>query len=626
MANENVEKQVIAGSKSFMSVGPMLRYSHANVHLFWGLGVVSFAITCFFWSKITTGSFYSFFGNCLANFDMCFLRNILFRPINIFEYPYQIFVLGLLMAVLGVIPPLVSQLLSFRYSIPFIILIGSVGCMPLFAGAVLLSCAACACRPLRFRSRIVAIALCMAPQFLYWGYFGGAEGVEPIKWGFSFAPWVVAGVCGLLIAAIVLGIGHFTRYRPGLIWAVTIAASLGAFLIFEYNIGLGELDYQLYVARNNPEEDSVFHDHKITKALDRTITDPTVKRYLSGFFYPTEPILLREELKREILTQLGNDRWPSWLIVPDELSYQKEKERLFGQYDLFISSRGKSERMPIALYYKALLEEYRPDLRNLGENEVLSFYSDHPNRDALPTWYRLYQNFGNSPESIEARWRIAMHLSGQGMFDNASGLCMEAKQRIKILLDDVTDGGSRVNSDSFFTAFGSPAKTVMTRLKLRSLLHRVELLNDVINLQNHGDDDKSIRRLSVFVMLNPYSSDYSNRLDELLAGMGEDDKLIDNVLVAKTMLIKDSQRRSSELKALWEKFKERDGGVRALYEYAVLQVSIYKGISEKDSEERKEYLVRSYKALNEFMSLYPESIFFENVDSLLKTLPRAEER
>ena len=148
--------------------------------------------------------------------------------------------------------------------------------------------------------------------------------------------------------------------------------------MFETKIGFAELDYQLYVAENNPEQTSEFLDHSITEALDKTITNPSIKEYLADFFYPTEPIPLRAELKREIQHKLSQDRWPGWFIVPPELDYQAKRQWLLEQYYLFISRRPKNRRMPIALYYKALLSEYSPEHNILGQKEVLHFYSDYP--------------------------------------------------------------------------------------------------------------------------------------------------------------------------------------------------------------------------------------------------------
>ena len=140
----------------------------------------------------------------------------------------------------------------------------------------------------------------------------------------------------MTIAGLVIGIGHYTRYKPGLIWVFTTTTLLLALGVFVWKIGFDELDYQLYVAQNNPDEVLEFRDRSIRQVLDKTITDPTEKEYRSGFSYPSEPIPLREELKREIQIELVLDRWPNWLILSDELLYQERRDRLNEQYDQFI--------------------------------------------------------------------------------------------------------------------------------------------------------------------------------------------------------------------------------------------------------------------------------------------------
>jgi len=150
--------------------------------------------------------------------------------------------------------------------------------------------------------------------------------------------------------------------------------------------------------------------------------------------------------------------------VPKELDYQKKKQVLLEQYDLFISQRSKTNRMPIALYYKALLSEYSPDINVLGQKEILHFYSDYPHERSRKIWYRLYAEFGNSPESLEARWRIAKHWAGQNRFERADRLLAEAQtqlaERLKLLEKEQTP------SDSFFSPFRQQADSAMTAFKL----------------------------------------------------------------------------------------------------------------------------------------------------------------
>jgi len=616
--NESGKTQ-IAGSKPFLAVGPTLHYSHKNVLSCWLLAIAAFGLCGFFWSRILTGSFWSFNAASVISPSFWRLDKVVTSGVSIFEYPWQILVLGLLMGVLAVVPVLISQLMSFSYSVPFILEVFFLANLPGFSFCLLVSCIAVACRPLRFRSRFISLALCTSVQVFYWGFLGGVRNVEPIAWGFSFSPWVVAWLTALAFSGLVLGIGHFTRYKPGLVWIFTTVFVVLAVVTFETRIGFDELDYQLYVANNNPEDVVEFHDHSITSALDRTIADPTARHYLSAFYSP-EPIELRAELKREIQSRLSRGPWPNWFVLPPELDYQPKKQWLLSQYDLFIKRRPNSMRMPVALYYKAMLSEYSPDTELLGQKEVLHFYSDYPHELSRPIWWSLYKDFGKSPESIEARWRIARHLAGQRTFAQADELLAEAEVMATKRLKEMEQQPAA--SETFLGLFHAPADSVMTKVKLEQLDMRLKELRYLIGPENRTDKKDTQKRLAIFVMLNPHARDYGWRLEELLEQTDKNDPLRDNILLAKAKLIADDQARGERLTALYKEFKDTDGGMYALYELARLKISQYQEAPNQDR--KKEYLLEARSFLVSFVSLYPNSFCSARARQMLDELPKAD--
>lgn len=620
MENQETAKTPIVASKSFMAVGPTLHYSHENVQRCWLLAVAAFALSCLFWSKIVNGAFWTFdFEPAMAP-SLWNLGQSITTGVSIFEYPWQILVVGLLMGILCVVPVLISQLMSFRYSLLFILGVFLLANLPGFAICLLISCFAVACRPFRFRSRFIAMALCTAPQLIYWGFLGGARGVEPIKWGFSFSPWVCAWFVGLGIAGVVLGVGHYTRYRPGLVWAVTTFFLLLAIVTFEMRIGFDELDYQLYVAKNNPEQAAEFHDHSIREALDITIREPAVKKYLAGFFYPVDEIVLREELKSEIQDKLNYDRWPAWFIVPEELRYQVKRRWLQQQYDLFISKRPQSPRMPIALYYKAFLSEYRPDIKVLGQKEMLHFYNDYPHQESLLVWYRLYENFPESGESLEARWRIAKDWVGRAEFELADKLLADSQRKIAERMEQHEKETAR--NDTFFGLFRPPPESAMTTFKLADLQRRVNQLRSLIGPENRTGEPETDKLLARFVMLNPHATDYAQGLDKLLEQTSDRGLLCDNILLAQIKLVADEQLRAEKFARLHRDFQGTDGGMQALYELARLKIDLYQ--SESEPERKREYLSDARALLTSFISLYPDSFCAEQVKENLSNLPNVE--
>jgi len=623
MAERENGKATIVTNKPFMAVGPTLHYSHSNVQACWFLSLAVFVVTCLFWSKILSGSFLSFSIETAAQPEQWRLGHYLTAGVSIYDYPWQILVLALLMGILSIAPILTAQLLSFSYSLPFVVAVFFLANLPAFAVCLLVSCIAAVCRPLRFRSRFIAIALCTVPQLLYWGYFGSVRGVEPVKWGFSFVPWTAGWLIGLGIAGVVLGVGHFTRYRPGLVWVSTAFVFVAAAVVFKLEIGFGELDYQLHVARNNPEQAVEFHDHSITEALDRTMTNPAVMKYLSDFFYPSEPIPLRKELKKEILAQLAHNRWPSWFIAPEQLKFQEKRKWLFEEYELFISRRPMSRRMPIALYYKALLSEYSPDYNMLEQKEVLHFYSDYAFERSRKIWYQLYREFGKSPESLEARWRIALHWAGQGRFEQANALVVEAQGLLGKQLKKFESKQTRSEA-LLFSPFKPPAETAETTFKLTKLQRELNQLQTLISAGNGTGKPESAHRLARFVMLNPHSPDYAGQLTELLERMGRDDPLRDNVVLAQAKLIADEQLRAEKLAELHKKYQDTDGGMQALYELGLLKIHFWRQQDESNADKRKQLLTEARATLMSLVSLYPDSFYSEQVKKNLADLPTVE--
>ena len=619
MDEKQAEKTPMVVSKSFMAVGPTLHYSHENVQRCWLLAITAFCATCLLWSQLTAGSLWSFNIQTITSIQSWHLGRFTTTGISIFEYPWQILVLGFLMGIMAIVPILISQLMSFTYSIPFILAIVFLANLPGFALCLLVSCIAVACRPLRFRSRFIAISLCTAPQLFYWVYFGSARAVEPLKFGFSLTPWICAWLAAIVIAGFILGIGHFTRYRPGLVWMFTTVVLAAAVIVFQTTISFDELDYQLYIARNNPEKVGKFHDHSITEALDATLTSPDVKKYLAGFFYPSEPIPLRAELKKEIQTQLAHDRWPSWFIVPEELNYQAKKYWLSKQYDLFINRRPKSRRMPIALYYKALLGEYTPDIQLLGQKELLHFASDYPQEKSREIWYRLYREFSDSPESIEARWRIAKHWAGQDKFKLADNILIEAQTKLEKQLKLLEEKQSQ--SNAIFSPFQKPVDSAITTLKLCELQIKLSRLRSIISEENQTGESADDKYLAKFIILNPYSLEFETQLNYLSNQIDNNSPLRDNIQLAQTKLIADEQLRAEKLKQLHEKFPNTDGGQQALYELTLLKINFWQNQSEENPKQKAAALAEAKTTLEKFIRLYPESIFANPLREKLGELP-----
>jgi hypothetical protein len=625
MAKTDSDKSV---KKSFMTQGPTLHYSHTNVNGCYVMAIFFYLLAALFWSKLLLGVLVS------ADFpEHFYLERYIFSPLSIFEYPAQIFVLGLLIGIFTAVPLISSQLMSFKYSLAYVLILLLIVKLPGLALAVLIGSFAVASRPLRFRSRFIAIVLCTAPVILYFGFYGPIKNAESIRWAISFAPWFCGIFTAILISGIAIAIGHFTRYRPGLIWSAAAVALVAAIIVFQSKISLAELDYQLYIAKNNPETIKEFHSHSITEALNQAVKSSQSRSYFQSPFYPEEPTALRMVLKKEIQNRLLHDRWPEWFNVPDELKYQEKKQQLLNQYEKFLNppkqwfkpafihkallkSKVRINRMPIALYYKAMLSELSPDLNALLENETLQFYNDYSHNENLPIWHRLFFEYPNSAESMEARRRRAIHLAGMEQFFYANQLIDQALIMVNNELNRPTSAGS----DEFEKIFHKPLATVITDVDLKKLKRELEYLRQLTSSENLTGDAKTQHLLAQFILLNPHDQFFATYLDSLLSGAGETSPIADNIMLAQIMLIPDAILRQQKLGWLAKQYPGTDGGIQAKFEQACLKLAIWKEHNLSQSEKEK-YLSEARQGLENFLKNHPKSIFAEQAAEKLAALP-----
>ena len=629
------KKTAASPQKSLLTIGPTLHYSHDNVMFFHIAALCSYAVTLLFWSKILTGELFPFPANWAEPENFFGMANLINHPLSIFEYPEQIIVLGMLMGIIAVVPTLISQAMSFRHSLPFVAAYLIMGRPVGFAAILLISCFGAASRPLRFRSRIIAIALCISPQVLYWGYYGNIGTLEPIKAGFAYAPWLCALVAALLVATVVLGIGHFTRYKPGLIFTsntIFLCITIG---IFQHNISLGELDYQLYVAGNNPKKITEFYDQNISNQLDAMVE--TIQENKSPYdFYPNDEKLIRQRLKYDIQNELRGDRWLSGFDQQGKLNYQRKRAWLLDQYEKFLKpekkwwmpnwihkklivSKARHKRLPIALYYKGLLSEFQPDIQLIDEKEILRFHSDYPHTSTSPVWWHLYRESNNSSESIEARWRIAMQLAGTGNFEKANELCDIALNMLKKQTSQLQYTPTQADVD--FKIFSDPPDTVMTLPILNELEFRLNELTTLINKSNYQDDPNSRDSLAKLVTLNPYQLDYQMNLDLLLAKTSEKNNLIDNIYLKRILRQCDLPEKAKNLKWLTEKFPDSDAAIRASYKLALIKAQIWKDFTEDNLALKNEYLVQARDLIAEFIAKNPHHYLTGKIVKKLDALP-----
>jgi tetratricopeptide (TPR) repeat protein len=255
----------------------------------------------------------------------------------------------------------------------------------------------------------------------------------------------------------------------------------------------------------------------------------------------------------------------------------------------------------------------------LGRKEVLHFYSDYPFESSLGFWYELYTQFSRSPESIEARWRIAKYIAGQGRFEEAKKLLEEAQGMVEERLGQLQQ--AKPATENLFSLFTPPTDSVISTFDLTELQLRLHRLSVMISPENRTDEPDSQERLARFVMLNPYTSDYVRHLEQLLQKMGNKDPLRDNALLEQAKLIPDERLRAEKFAKVYEQFKDTDAGAEALYNLALLKIGFWRQQSDADAEQKRKLLAAARQTLENFLQIYPDDFLVTEVREKLQKLP-----
>ena len=89
------------------------------------------------------------------------------------------------------------------------------------------------------------------------------------------------------------------------------------------------------------------------------------------------------------------------------------------------------------------------------------------------------------------------------------------------------------------------------------------------------------------------------------------------------MLTEDLQVKAEQLKALWSKSPDTDGGTEALFELGLLKVRQWKS-PQAQQQDKDKYLGQARDILSSFITKYPESLFSREARGMLAKLPEVE--
>jgi len=616
--------------KRWLSDGPTVAFARRYRYACWALNLFLYILLNLFYLRLHTGVWLPW----QYTHETTTLTEQLLSPLSIFDFPSYIFVIGLLMAFLCVLPILIAQLYNIWHALPFIAAALFCGHQQIFSLCLLVSCVAVSFEPFRFKSKFVAAVMCLIPELLYVVIFSGSNPeTEVLRWAVLYAPWLLAFFFCLIFFGIILGIGHFVRYRPGIISPIFGLVLAGTVLLFHQKIGMNERDFQAYVYQFRPETVINLCSKDIQPLLEEerakrlelmpflnpdTIEDDLLGEWKRAF----HASFLESETVRENTETIVN-------AIIEARKFVQAKVRSLQNIDRFIQMYPNDKRVADALYYKGLLLDLKPNVRHLEEQKRLGFYTDIPSTSSQAVWQEILDRFGDFQVAIAARWRFAiltLQLEEEKpdyteRFQQATELLLEGQKSCRMRIEKRKEKERQTTSQTRMSDIFNPKTPIFSEEDLKALSRRIGILAALIAKENHPDDLIHGKYLADFVGLDPYQLDYETRLKTLKLKAAESDPLIDNIELAETMLIEDPERKGLELRKLIrnEKYSERDGGYQARIELAKVYLEKYN--RSKDENDRKTLLQEGREALGPVLNLPSESIFVQQAQELLRKWP-----
>ena len=260
------DSNATATPRRWFTDGATMAFPSRSRMVYWVINLLLYVLLCMFVLRIQTGVWLELGGP----YESGPLVNDLLEPVSIFYFPTQILVIGLATALLCTVPILTAQLYNFLYGVPFALVVFFVGHNPAMSLCLFVSCALASFEPLRFKSKFVAAVVCLLPILLYWVLFFGAENPEQDAWRWAvlYAPWGLAFFISVFVIGVVLTIGHFLRYRPGVLMPAFALLTALTVLLFRFTVGMHERDYLAEVYRYSPARIAAFESRSIKPLLE----------------------------------------------------------------------------------------------------------------------------------------------------------------------------------------------------------------------------------------------------------------------------------------------------------------------------------------------------------------------
>lgn len=528
------------------------------------------------------------------------LRDFLTAPISVKDVPVHGIIMGLLLATLTSIPPLVAILYRFPSSVAFPMMVALLAAMPWLGITIFLGCVLMSLRPFRFSFRYASVLIGLIPIAIYFITASlepaGTKQVLVQDQALLYAPWVLAVLGSCVICAIALAIAKIINYRPGGISPLMAVLFAIPVILFHTQVGVDELEYRLLEQKVGP--------------ASRTFTPIDINKLIEHALRPAGDSmspLPHEEVDYRPLRRV----WASFLE-------KTENDRLQAIFlcDNFLRHHPKSRYVPNVLFLKGRALDLWVIL---GRDNHVEFRSDLPHLTSRTTWETLVEKFPRSAVSATAYYRLAILSIREGQLDKALTLLQRLDRQFENP-SATTQAGDAENREASSMFHRTPASLSLGMdisqiaqfgHRLREMLEacRSDPRQPVQNLfANTGNaDGEMLHPLQLLLSFDENHLNYRANL-EALARLFPNSETSDYVELRLARLESSRTRRIQRYANAVENLKGRPSEAEALYYFA-------------DSLQEDSLHDESRQVFEKLTKNYPESCWTEDANKRLAKLP-----
>ncbi|MCD4823126.1 MAG: hypothetical protein K8S55_00835 [Phycisphaerae bacterium] len=509
---------------------------------FVAFNLIAFAAANVFWQYLRTGQWCAITTKSLHTSLVSSLGQILLEPLGIFTHPWMIIVLGLLLAVLIVVPLAMAVMYPLLLSMVFVVTVAVVGHSPMLALALAAGCLLSARTRLRRSYPFYAILLGMLPVgvYLYLLTYAGIDAslLLPIQRWVLAIPFLIAMLAVIPAAGVVVLLARWTKFQPGVVWPALLILLFSAGAVFWTKAGPDELQYAL-LARLPGGSEAIFCS---------TPRDKWQSLHAPG-------------LAEQMLPQrIGSD-------------LEQRKDKLCRRCNTFLENYPTSPRAASVAWIVAQCQSLQPNVHAL-RNNLVSYSAAFPAAASAGAWNRIIKDYPDSDQAALALWRLGelelRKIAGMkpaeipAQADKADLML----RRAAVKLDEVVLAlGRRFNESTRGEIFEPlaplPAKFdyVAAQSQVRNLLWQIEQ-NNVLK------DSRCAVAMARLLDNNPYAPGYAYTLKALAADQAyRNTKMAGNLRLAVAKLKTDLHDRANAMKAIADDERtDPDAAVEAYYE------------------------------------------------------------